>query len=200
MMHLDEIERKLRALLRPEHPSRPFLCAGSPIGCQLAIVGINPATDIPLWPFWNTESGCNKEGWLAAFRRDPKNARKQTRPRIELLLAEIAPVRCLELNIYPYISPDEAALPDELRDLSVFNYLLSTVKPRLLFVFGKTPRKELKNLLEVQSLANGIYTSCTYEGTSFEVYADSHLSRGWSEDRVRAVGRSLRNRLMGRNG
>lgn len=196
MPNLHEIEQKLRELLRSEYPSRPLLCSGSPIGCDIAIVGVNPATDIPLWRYWNADTGCNKAAWLAEFRSDPANRKKQTRPRIEYILEEIAPLRCLELNIYPYISREEAELSNELKDVRAFVYLLRTIKPKLLFVFGTTPIKELSKLLKVRDFPKGAYTLCTFEGTRFDVYADSHLSRGWNESRARALGRDFKERIM----
>jgi hypothetical protein len=61
---LVEIDREIRQLTSENALSRPFLCTGSPIGCDVAKVGINPATDTPFWPNWNVRLGCDKQGWL----------------------------------------------------------------------------------------------------------------------------------------
>jgi hypothetical protein len=196
MTTLNSIEQALRHLLKPEHASRPLLCDGSPIGCEVAIVGINPGTDIQLWPYWSTVSGCNKDAWLTTFWQNPANVRKSTRRRIEDLIEGLKPLRCLELNIYPYVSRKEAELAKELQDISVFDFLLRTIKPKLLFVFGNTPIKELQTLLNASALPKGDFTPCTYKGAQFEVYAETHLSRGWSKDRVRSLGLALKNHIL----
>jgi hypothetical protein len=43
-MDLKEFDRQLRGLLGDEQGLRPFVCQGSPLECQVFIVGLNPAT------------------------------------------------------------------------------------------------------------------------------------------------------------
>jgi len=190
-----EIELELRKLLRSKHRSRALLCDGSPIGCKVAIVGVNPATDISLWRYWNKDSGCNKVAWLAEFRRKWGHALKPTRRGIEYLIEELKPVRCIELNVYPYVSGNEKQLPAALKDVRVFDFLLRKIEPRLLFVFGNTAIKELQKLLQLPALPKNVYTSCTYQRVRFNIYATSHLSRGWSQVRVRELGRAFAKHL-----
>jgi hypothetical protein len=189
------LERRIREILVPEHSARPFLCNGSPLECSVAIVGINPGTDTPFWDFWTSDAEFDKDGWLAAFYTDERNRRNQTRPRIEVLVTELLPLRCLELNIYPYWSKSEATLLPNLRDTAVFTYMLSMVRPKLLFVFGRTPTTELAAALGVSPFPWNEFTQCAHDGRSFDVFATSHLSRGWSMQRVAALGRRLKARL-----
>ena len=67
MSAIKEIDREIRRLTGEGDLSRPFLCHGSPIGCDVAEVGINPGTDTPFWPYWNSKTGCDKDSWLADY-------------------------------------------------------------------------------------------------------------------------------------
>jgi hypothetical protein len=40
---------------------RPFLCDGNPYDCEAFIVGINPASSVSFWSFWNDETGFDKK-------------------------------------------------------------------------------------------------------------------------------------------
>ncbi len=88
---------------------RPFLCTGSPLECEVFLVGINPATDIPLWAYWSNETGCDKKGWLEAYVRKHGGFRP-TRKRIESVLNGLSPVKPLETNILQHRSRREAEL------------------------------------------------------------------------------------------
>jgi hypothetical protein len=44
---LHGIDREIRRITGAAAQSRPFLCRGSPLGCEVAEVGINPRTDTP---------------------------------------------------------------------------------------------------------------------------------------------------------
>jgi len=63
MLTLEDFDKKIREL--PEHhEARPFLCEGSPIGCKIFLIGLNPSTPISFWPYWSVEYGCKKKEWL----------------------------------------------------------------------------------------------------------------------------------------
>ena len=193
---LIELEHRLKEMLLPGEASRPFLCDGSPLECSVAIVGINPATTTPFWPHWRSGVGFEKQSWLSAYQAGQANKRNQTRPRIELLVSQLQPLRCLELNLWPYSSRSEAVLEPRLRDTEVFNYLLSVVQPKLLFVFGNSPIKALTATFGVAALPKNQFTSCAYRGNSFQVFTTSHLSRGWSMQRVAELGQQLKARVQ----
>lgn len=190
------LESRLKEMLLPGEASRPFLCDGSPLDCSVAIIGINPATTTPFWPYWRSGIGFEKQRWLSAYHAAQGNKRNQTRPRIELLVSQLQPLRCLELNLWPYSSRSEAVLAPHLRNTEVFNYLLSLVQPKLLFVFGNTPIKALATALGIASLPKNQFTSCVYQGNTLQVFATSHLSRGWSMQRVTELGQQLKARVQ----
>ena len=130
---LEEFERTLHELIDEDHPNWPFLCQGSPFECEVAVVGINPGTNIPLWPFWSLPYGCNREGWVKTFWQLHKGDQKPTRKRMNILFdflrKEPHPIKCIEMNLYPYYSPSIAELAPPLKDVRVFEYLLTAIKP-----------------------------------------------------------------------
>jgi len=198
MSSLEDIDRRIRQLLRQDAPSIPFLCQGSPIGCDVAVVGINPGSDTPFWPYWNVETGCNKSGWLADYRRR-KGRLYPTRDRIETLCKVLAPLKCLELNLYPYYSPNEASLGKEHQNTALLDFMLKTVRPRVLFVHGNTPIKHLSSLLGfVKPLDKGQFSTASYLGSPIDVFAaESHFSRV-SRDYVSAVGGLIHAHVLGK--
>ncbi|MGH8758780.1 MAG: hypothetical protein ACREVW_04605 [Burkholderiales bacterium] len=191
------LESALRKLLLPNMPARPFICSESPFDCQIAIVGINPATTTPFWKYWSEEQGFNRAGWIADYKANPANRRNQTRPRIERLVQGLDPLRVIELNAYPYATPNEQALTTEMRDIRVFELMLRVAKPSLVFTFGNGPSRELGKILDIPNLAKGEYTDCAFGDHSFAAIAESHLSRGWSYARVEELAKSIKQRLCG---
>jgi len=190
--HLQDIDLTIRSLTGESDRSRPFLCTGSPIGCEVAEVGINPAVNTPFWPFWSTASGCNKEGWLQDYEKSGR--RKPTRDRIEVLVRNLDPLRLLELNLYHRISPRLEDLEKDHRDPALFNYLLTTCKPKVLLVHGQKPTTHLEKLFGVQ-LPRGKFTSVVYQGGSLEVFrAERHFAYV-SRDYVVSVAQEIKAHL-----
>jgi hypothetical protein len=189
-----EISGRLRELLRDDIASRPFLCRGSPAGCEVILIGINPATETPFWDFWN-ENGCDKEAWLRRYL-EIEGSYSPTRKRIEFIVDGLAPeVRALELNLYPYSSPREAKLDKELRDRRVFDYVLTLAEPKLMFVFGGSPTKELAAVLGCP-LPFREYTRVIYGRKTFDVYVDNHLSYQWSDAAVKQLAQDFKIRVL----
>jgi len=176
MVTIADIDRAITELIPIAHPSRPFLCEGSPLGCRAAIVGINPGTKTELKSHWKLPHGCNRNGWIKEFESDPLNSRKTTRPCIEKLMAELAPIRCLELNLYPYYSPTEDDLEDRLKDARFFEFILDAVKPRVMYVFGKSAIEHLRSFFRLKDLPRGEFIRHRTEALTVDIYADSHFS------------------------
>jgi len=197
---LSALEEQILARLQAERKleARPFLCSGSPYGCAVAIIGINPGTSVSFWDHWSIAAGFCKENWLAKFNEDGRNRRNQTRPRIEILLKELEPkFRVLELNLYPYPTPAERDLKDVDRDTRLFKYLLEELNPRFLFVFGRKPAKELAKFLKHPLPFNPHeITSLNWGGRKIQVLVEPHLSRGWKIVDVRKLGKKIRAALL----
>lgn len=178
MVTIEDIDRAMTELIPIAHPSRPFLCEGSPFGCEVVIIGINPGTKTELKWHWKLPHGCDRRGWIAEFEKDPANSRKKTRPCLEELCRALAPIRCLELNIFPYYTRDvkELRKRPELQDSKFFDFMLSAVKPRMLFVFGDDAIEYLLPALDLKALPKGKFTRRDHREPILDVYADSHFS------------------------
>jgi hypothetical protein len=195
MSSLEQIDREIRRLTGEGQLSRPFVCHGSPIGCEVAEVGINPGTDTPFWPYWRVPMGFDKAAWLADYLA--RNGRlKPTRDRIEVFCQAIAPLRCLELNLFHHYSHDEASLAKKHRDTSLFDFMLGLIKPRVLLVHGSNPTRHLERLLGVTLLKDS-FTSASYLGAPIEVFVAKRHFAYVSRDHVMSIGRKVKTRLCG---
>jgi hypothetical protein len=194
MITLAEIDRKIRDLVGDDPLSRPFLCHGSPLECQVASVGINPATDTPFWPYWNAVNGFSKDHWLAEYRGRHKRL-KPTRDRLEIFCGAMRPIKCLELNLYTHCSRNEATLAKDYQTTDLFDFMVDAVKPRLLFVHGNSPILHLSRLLKAR-IEKDAFTSASYLGQPLEIYAScrhmAYVSRGYAS----SMGEKLRVRIQ----
>lgn len=190
---LKALDTRIRALTGESQSSRPFLCDGSPFGCEIATVGINPGSEVPLWPYWSVPSGCNKAGWFAKHR-ELYGRRKSTRERLERFIAAVAPYRVLELNLYDEYSPELKSLEAAKRRTSVFDYMLGVGKPRVVLVHGDDPRSHLEALLSC-SLATDCFTKASYRDSAFLAYAASKHFRRASYADVEGMAITIKARL-----
>jgi len=197
MSNLVAFDRKLRIVAKLPPPAsiavRPFLCDGSPFGCEVFLVGINPGTDIPLWPYWSHEGGCDKAAWLQAYLERHGRFRP-TRARIERICTAMGPVRALETNVFHARSRREAGLAKNERTTEVFDFLLDELKPRVLFVHGRSGIEHLQRRTGAL-LAPGTSTRVRYQGIIFDVIARHHLSYQCSYAEADQIGCALRDRL-----
>lgn len=143
-----QFDQDIRRLAGTMDHSRPFICDGQPFGCDVALVGINPATDTPFWPHWHPESGFDRKAWIQDYRRRHTGKRTPTRDRIEHLVKAVAPLRLVELNLYHSPSRSASELSNDKRNTELFEYLLQTLQPRALIVHGRDPRLHLERLLK----------------------------------------------------
>jgi hypothetical protein len=194
MTTIVEIDRQIRQLTSENSLSRPFLCTGSPLGCDVAEVGINPATDTPFWPYWSISSGFDKQRWLSDYRQ--RHGRlKPTRDRIEVFAKSLAPLRLLELNLYHHFSPSFKDLSREHRDTALFDYLMKIAKPRVLIVHGDKPSTHLEDLLGVV-LPKSKFTSAIYQGETLQVFRSKRHFAYVSRDYVVSVAGEIKSHLQ----
>jgi len=197
---LGEFDKAIRELTGEHIEARPFLCEGSPFGCEVFLVGINPGTPTPFWPYWRLPYGCYKQEWLRDYMSRPGN--KPTRNNTERIIRAAAPVRCLDTNVYCRYSPREASLPAEHEDTRVFDYLLRTLTPKVLFVHGESAIEHVRQLAGNMPLPHGQFTRVNLFGMPVDVITGPHLSypsARWPE-RVDALGRALRERCQNPSG
>lgn len=179
-------------LRRADGAPRPFLCEGSPFDSDVFLVGINPAAATPLWPHWSPERGCDRAAWLDAYREDhPREG--PTRKRLELLQSVIGPERVLETNVFHHRSRREADLASAQKQTTVFELLLETLKPRVVFVHGKSAVTHVERMTGAKTKHRD-FVSASWRGATFELITGHHLAYQWSYQDVETLGRRIKER------
>jgi hypothetical protein len=137
------------------------------------------------WQFWNSNSGFDKDFWFESYKieraarplrpgRQRRNTVSTTRRVIEWVVAAASPVRCLETNLYSTPSETAGELSNQQRCSDVFQFLLSTVRPRVILAHGKDACRHLQTA-----------------DTDARVIEASHLSRGWSRIQAQELGHKI---------
>ncbi len=195
-MTLVKFEKKLRTLV-PEHDIRPFVCEGSPLACEVFIVGLNPATEGEFWKYWSARQGFDKASWFADYKQARQAQGKRpvspTRRIIDRVVAA-AGVSCLETNIYSVPTSSIFELDDKGRSTHVFEFLLRSIRPKILVLHGKDVSLELLRLFTQTQAKDGVRTLSASWGQVFCV-AVKHFSRGWSFDKADQLGQNVRQLL-----
>jgi len=149
---------------------RPFVCEGSPLDCDIFIVGLNPATPMVerFDTFWRGEHFA-KEKWLACYERarEMRGKKKSSRTRKRLdAIRERFPSRCLETNLYWIATESEREFKRLRRKHGLntdnFYFLLTEIRPRVVVGHGRHVKKagELIRGMDIRFIP-----------------ADNHLSR-----------------------
>ena len=190
-MNLKQFDKRIRELVPPN--SRPFLCEGSSLDCDIFIVGNNPGTDTPFWEYWELPYGCRKSEWLDDFNERHKNDQKRVRPNMEEMIKELGDLKYLETNAYAPWSKWVSDLKGSQTSTEIFKFLLETIKPRLIFTHGAKSRDFILDNMD-REIELDPEQPILVELLGFEsnVYVASRSLMYWSPERCRVVGRSLR--------
>jgi hypothetical protein len=185
---IHEFEGRLADIIGKPTRLRPFVCEGSPLACRVFIVGLNPASPMQsgFWDFWREGVGFDKATWMEAYIAERasrpltpgkvrRNKISRSRAVIEHILGELEMTRCLETNIYAAATEEFRELPADLRDTKVFDFLLETIRPDVIIVHG------ISAVEHIESKAP--------QATVLKV---PHLSRRWSNEEARALGRKIK--------
>lgn len=189
-MRVSEFEESLAALVGRPTVLRPFVCDGSPLECDIFLVGFNPATTMAgdFWDHWETGIGFDKAAWFQAYLADrkarPLRPGRKSRPAVSNTRRCLGWIEegasgssILETNIFARATATKADLAIEDRHSEPFRFLVETIKPKVIVAHGIDAHIAIANLV-----------------TAAKVLNIPHLSRGWSEERARAFGRSLAER------
>lgn len=200
-MQLHEFRERLTTLIGDSADARPFVCRGDPYRCQAFIVGINPASSVPFWPFWSDELGFDWPAWrtnyLAARRMQPLKPGKQSRPAesptrrtIGWIVDAAAPVGVLETNLYVRPTPAAVDLRPDDRNTQAFEYLLAEIRPLALLLHGREVEAAVTDLYGAK--VSPTFASVTIGGHTMLAACMPHLSRGVSRHKAEDLGRQLR--------
>ncbi len=179
MNNLDSFAKDLGQLIGRPTDLRPFVCNGSPLACEVFIVGLNPASPMKtnFWEFWDSATGFDKERWLDVYvaeraarplkpGKTRRNVVSNSRRVIEWMISSLGPIRCLETNIYSAASEEIRDLDRERRITAPFDFLLERIKPRVLVVHGDAIKHVRRRSLPMTLIET------------------KHFSRGWSRERA----------------
>ena len=201
---LERFERRLRAVMERRDDLRPFVCSGSPLECEIFIVGYNPATEMSrsFWSFWDPATGFDKDAWFQAYREERaarplregktrRNAVSNTRHRIDWIVEGASPISCLETNLYGAATEQARDLSAARQDTTVFDFLVQEIRPKVILLHGADAHRYMAQRLG-QALEPGQFTTAQVESVVARLLPVSHLSRGWSEKAARQLGQRLR--------
>jgi hypothetical protein len=135
-MRLRVFRERLEKMMGDSAHARPFVCDGDPYACRAFVVGINPASSVPFWPFWDDETGFDRARWYASYLAQ-RNAVSQTRRRIAWIAEAASPFGILETNLHADPTARAAALPAARRQTGLFEFLLEEIRPRAVLLHGK---------------------------------------------------------------
>jgi hypothetical protein len=185
---IHDFEERLADIVGKPTPLRPFVCQGSPLACRAFIVGLNPASPMKsgFWDFWKPGVGFDKAAWMEAYIAERasrplkpgkvrRNKISRSRAVIEHVLGETGSTQCLETNIYAAATEEFRELPADLRDTKVFDFLLETIRPDLIVVHGIPAVEHIKS-----------------KAPQATVLPVAHLSRYWSNEEARTLGRKIK--------
>lgn len=139
---LQQFKEGLDAWLDEDPHLRPFVCDGSPLECQVFLVGFNSAKRLqnPFSAYWNDASGFMKSRFLSDYLRERGLVEPiGTRARIERFAAGALPEKCLETNIYAKPSASKRVLARVDPVTGVFDYLLNAIRPKVIVTYSKAP-------------------------------------------------------------
>lgn len=187
---------------------RPFVCDGNPLLCQVFIVGINAATEMndDFWQFWSNENGFNKDLWIDAYIRErmlkplaPNKTRRNklsnTRQRIEWITEALQPIKVLETNLFVKATPTAPELKVEDRHTRTFEFLVSTIKPKVIYAHGKEVAEQLQSIYGIDIAKNKV-NHIEILGEKIKIIAMNHLSRGWSKQQCIEIGNLIKQLLV----
>lgn len=198
-----ELEQKLSSFRNV----RPFVCEGNPLECEVFILGINPATEMEkdFWSFWSINHGFEKSKWMELYilersqkplrsNRKKRNTLSSTRQRIEWISESLKPIKALETNLF--IKPTEKANELQNKDKAtlIFEFLLDSIKPKLILAHGKEVKKHLERHYKLELIENQI-NHVKMVGFITQIIPIKHLSRGWSKQKTLDLGKCIKDIL-----
>ena len=136
-LQLTKIEKRL-----PSPISWPFLCCGSPLKCRIFIVGFNPARKVEkrFWSFWTDSRGFKKAEFIRELDK-LDGGLTLTRERIEIIANAVGQRVTLNTNIYSKSTRKKRELPKKDRKTDVIEYLLKTIRPKVVLAHGVPAKK-----------------------------------------------------------
>jgi hypothetical protein len=195
---LDEFRLNLERQL-PSPRSRPFVCEGSPLKCQIFIVGTNSArlVEKPFFSFWDPSYGFKKKEFIRELELKPGGL-TPTRKNIEIIANVAGQEITLDTNIYLCPTLRAKHLKKEDKNTDVFEYLLREIEPEIVLAHGnqaiKFFKKRCSDFIEDRVPLSPQTVTLDY----LELLCSRHLSYQTSKEEAKNIGQQLAKLL--RNG
>lgn len=200
-MQLRQFRERLTTLMGDSADARPFVCSGDPYRCRAFIVGINPASSVPFWPFWSDTQGFDFRAWRECYletrRMQPLKPGRRFRPAMSptrramgWIADAAAPLSVLESNLYVRPTSEAADLRPGDRSTRGFEFLLAELRPQALLLHGREVRIAVTNLYGAKLAPT--FSPVILGGRTMLAACVPHLSRGISRARAEDMGRQLR--------
>jgi len=207
---IDGLEQKIQETCRASGrlPSelRPFICDGNPLDCGVFTVGTNPASEVSWESFWNKKiCSFDKTRWFETYKSEKlARGRKEgklrprevspTRKRIGLVVNELLPHKCFETNIYSYPTKSESDLMLRDRVTFIFDYLLNSIRPKVLHLEGDVAIGYFENTFGINIKKETLIKSNLGFGPVC-IYATSHFNsreKGLTDEKIITWGQIMK--------
>lgn len=197
----NDLEKRLESL-QIDNP-RPFICKGSPLDCTVFIIGINPATESnDFWHYWNDKIGFDYNNWFEAYKKSRRERKKReisnTRRNLNIINEELAKekIKVLETNLYTKATARAKELQDIDKNTKILDFLLQTIKPKLLVTHGKDVKKAMNiKIGKDLDLSKEKFTEVTLHDIKLDVFPIQHLSYQFSKEKAENLSQIIVERL-----
>ena len=199
---LREFRLELGKLL-PSPSSWPFLCHGSPLTCRVFTVGSSPAREIekPFWSFWSDSRGFKKAEFIRELEK-LAGGLTRTRKRVEIIANAVGQQVTLDTNIYSKTARTEAELRKEDKNTDVIEYLLRTIRPKVVLAHGDKAKRFFRKHCRDFGEDSVTPQKITWDAWQwqFRLLCSPHLGfRGWkhqeADEEAERIGQTLADAL-----
>lgn len=186
-MPLQQLRSTLEQHLDKDTPARPFICTGSPLDCDIMMVGYNPSRDVGLASFdaeiWDDEKGFDRERFVEFYDRAGHEQKSIAWNRNHLFqqnfIDEMAGYRIVETYLYSTITAKKSLLTDQQKSTQVFDALVASVKPKIIMTQNIDVAKYFERATDTLLRRND-FNAVTYQGHHCIILPISHLSKKWN--------------------
>lgn len=170
---------------------RPFVCTGSPLDCEIMMVGFNPSRDMGLATFderiWSDKTGFDREQFVEYYDyvgyQQGESKWRRNHMFQQNLIDELPDYPVLETYLYSAINSRKSALSNEYRTTAIFDWLVKVIKPKLIVTQNSDVIKYFERVTDTL-LRRNEFNVAIYQGQPCVILPISHLSKKWTYSEV----------------
>lgn len=194
----NQLTKKLASVGLAEEKVRPFVCTGSPLSCDIMMVGYNPSRDMELATFdariWDDNTGFHREHFveLYDFAGHQQGENRWIRNHIfqQNLIDELPDYAVLETYLYSMITPKKSLVPTLHRNTEIFDWLVKVVQPKLIITQNSEVRRHFERVT-TKTLKRNEFNAVMYQAQPCVILPISHLSKKWTFAEIAALRESV---------